>query len=114
MGRLKSFCQTFGLHPFTAIGMFAVDWLLFGEEVATGGVGWVISLPIGVLLGLVAILIQKRSYKDETRSAIAKGLVVALLTAIPTPIASLGSLPLAAFGAIKLFFKTGATSLSRS
>ena|SRR5437867_7044085 len=103
MVRLKSFCQTFGLHPLTAMGMFAVDWMLFGEEVATAGIGWVISLPVGVVLGLAAALIQKHAYKDETMTAAAKGLLVGLLTAIPTPLASFGMLPLAAFGAIKVF-----------
>jgi hypothetical protein len=101
MTRLKYFCQAFGLHPLTAIGLFAVDWMLFGEEVATAGVGWVISLPVGFMLGIVAILIQKHAYKDETGPAIAKGLVVGLLTAIPTPLASLGLLPMAAFGVIR-------------
>jgi hypothetical protein len=101
MERLKSFCQTFGLHPLTAMGLFVVDWMLFGEEVATGGVGWVISLPVGVVLGFAAILIQKHVYKDETMPAVGKGLVVGLLTAIPAPLSSFGILPLAAFGAIK-------------
>jgi len=104
MRKLKSFSQAFGLHPVTAIGLLVVDWLLFGEEVATGGVGWVLSLPIGVLLGLVATTIQRNSYRDEKRTAIAKGFVVGLLTAIPAPLSSLGLLPLAAFGAIKLLF----------
>jgi hypothetical protein len=100
MERLRSFSQTFGLHPLTALGLFAVDWMLFGGEVATAGVGWLISLPVGVFLGLAAILIQKHLYKDETMPAVAKGLLVGILTAIPAPLSSLGILPLAAFGAI--------------
>jgi len=110
MIRLKYFCQAFGLHPLTALGLFAVDWMLFGEEVATGGVGWVLSLPVGLLLGLVAIQIQKRLYKDEKAPAMAKGFVVALLTAIPAPLSSLGLLPLAAFGAIRLMFSKPAST----
>jgi len=102
MERLKSFSQTFGLHPLTVMGMFAVDWMLFGEEVATAGIGWLISLPVGVALGVAAALIQKQAYKDETMSAVAKGLLVGLLTAIPTPLASFGMLPFAAFGAIRV------------
>jgi hypothetical protein len=101
MERLKSFCQTFGLHPLTAMGLFVVDWILFGEEVATAGIGWLISLPVGFAVGLAATLIQKHAYRDETIPAVAKGLLVGLLTAIPTPLASLGLIPLAAFGAIK-------------
>jgi hypothetical protein len=101
MEKLKLLSQTFGLHPLTAMGLFVVDWMLFGEEVATAGVGWFISLPVGLLLGLIAILIQKHVYKDETMPAVAKGLLVGLLTAIPAPLSSLGILPLAGFGLIR-------------
>ena len=104
MRRLKYLSSAFGLHPLTAIVLLVVDWMLFGEEVATGGIGWVISLPVGVLLGLAAVLIQKHFYKDENRPAVAKGFVVALLTAIPAPLASLGLLPLAAFGAVRVLY----------
>lgn len=82
--------------------MFAVDWMLFGEEVATAGVGWVVSLPVAVVLGLAAMLIQRRLYKDDIASAFAKGLIVGLLTAIPTPLASFGTLPFVAFGAVTI------------
>jgi hypothetical protein len=101
MEKLKSFCQTLGLHPLTVLGLFVVDWMLFGGEVATAGIGWVMSIPVGAALGLAVILIQKHAYKDETMPAMAKGLLVGLITAIPTPLASLGVLPMAAFGAIK-------------
>ena len=114
------FGQTFGLHPLTAMGLFVVDWMLFGEEVATAGVGWLVSLPVGVALGLIAILIQKRVYKDETAPAIAKGLLVGLLTAIPAPLSSFGILPLAGFGLIRILtskqrqLTDGATVVTRS
>jgi len=110
MIRLKYFAKTLGLHPLTAILMLVVDWMLFGEEVATGGVGWVLSLPVGLMLGLIAVLIQRRLFKDESRPAFAKGLVVAVLTAIPAPLSSLGLLPLAAFGAVKVLFPDRGTS----
>jgi hypothetical protein len=110
MEKLKSFCQTFGLHPLTAMGLFAVDWMLFGGEVATGGIGWLISLPVGMVLGFASILIQKHGYRDETMPALAKGLLVGLLTAIPTPLASFGFVPLAAFGAIKSFYSNEAAT----
>jgi hypothetical protein len=102
MLKLKMFCRAFGLHPLTALGLLAVDWALFSEEVATAGVGWAVSLPAGVILGLIAYLIQKHLYKDETTPAAMKGLVVGFLTAIPAPLSSMGILPMAAFGAISL------------
>jgi hypothetical protein len=104
MIRLKYFAKAFGLHPLTAILLLVVDWMLFGEEVATAGVGWVLSIPIGILLGIIAVLIQRKLFKEESKPAIAKGLVVAVLTAIPAPLSSLGLLPLAAFGAVKVLF----------
>jgi hypothetical protein len=102
MLKLKLFARTVGLHPLTALGLLVVDWMLFGGEVATGGVGWLVSLPVGMVLGLVAYLIQRRSYNDEPGPAALKALLVGLLTAIPAPLSSFGILPLAAFGAIRV------------
>ena len=107
MTKVKLFCRAFGLHPITAIGLVVIDWLLFGEEVATGGVGWLISLPVGVLLGILVMRIQERAYGDEKRTAMAKGFVAAFLTAIPAPLSSLGLLPMAAFGVIRFLFPGG-------
>jgi len=102
MIKLKLFARTVGLHPLTALGLFVVDWMLFGGEIATGGVGWLISLPVGMMLGLVAYVIQRRSYKDEAGPAALKALLVGLFTAIPAPLSSFGIIPLAAFGAIRM------------
>src|SRR5689334_16570836 len=110
MIRLKYFAKAFGLHPLTAILLLVFDWMLFGEVVATAGVGWVLSLPIGILLGIIEVLIQRNLFQQESKPAIAKGLVVAVLTAIPAPLSSLGLLPLAAFGAVKVLFPERASS----
>lgn len=104
MKRLKYFGRIFGLHPITAMMLVIVDWLLFGEEIITGGAGWLISLPVGLALGLATIQIQKHAHKDGTSVAIAKGLVAGMLTAIPAPLSSLGLLPMAAFGMIRAVF----------
>ena len=74
--------------------------MLFGGEAATGGVSLLLSVPVGFLLGLATIAIQRRQ-DDPKATATLKGLVAAILTAIPTPLSSLGLLPMAAFGAIK-------------
>jgi hypothetical protein len=76
--------------------------MLFGEEIVTGGVGWLISLPVGIMLGLVAYIIQRHSYKETAGPAALKALLVGLFTAIPAPLSSFGILPLAAFGAIRM------------
>lgn len=100
MTRLKYLSRTFGLHPLAALALIVIDWMLFGEEIATGGIGLIVSMPVGFLLGLATILIQRHACKDPKSIATAKGLVAGVLTAIPTPLSSLGLLPMAAFGAI--------------
>lgn len=80
--------QIMGIHPLMAMTVLAVDVMLFGGTVATGGVGWLLSVPVGVLLGVATALLQKGSYGDNISTSLAKGFVVGLLTAIPTPLPS--------------------------
>jgi len=102
MEKIKSFSQMFGIHPIVAFSLFAIDWMLFGSELVTLGTDWVITAPIGLLLGIAAIFVQRYGFKDELGVAIGKGLLLGLLTAIPTALPSLAMLPLAAIGAINL------------
>ncbi len=77
----------FGIHPFAAAGVIAVDSMLFGATASTGGFGWSASLPVGMVLGLAVGLIQHRgSPPDDPGLAIGKGIMVGILTAIPTPL----------------------------
>src|SRR5438876_1147340 len=85
--------QVFGLHPLAAFGMIAVDWMLFGEEAATFGAGWAVSVPIAAFLTLACILVQRHMYKDSWGAAMAKGIIIGLLTAIPTAIPTLLLVP---------------------
>lgn len=102
MEKIKNFAQTFGIHPLVVFTLFAADWMMFSTEVATLGTDWLITAPIGIALGIGAMLIQKYSYKDETGLAIGKGLLLGLLLAIPTALPSFAMLPFAAVGAAKL------------
>lgn len=102
MKPLTSFCQTFGLHPFVGFGMFTVDWMLFGGEAATLGVSWVISVPVGLALTIPSILLQKHSFGDSWGTAIGKGMMVGILTAIPLPLPSLVTFTGGALGVGKL------------
>ena len=93
-----------GIHPAAAFGVVVVDNMLFGGTVATLGTGWIASVPIGVALGIAVILIQHRgSPQDDLGLAAGKGILVAILTAIPTSLAS--ALPAAAgiAGAVQMF-----------
>jgi hypothetical protein len=76
--------RKFGIHPLVAVGLVAVDFLLFGADAT--GVGWLLSCLVATALMLPSILIQHFSYKDKWGTAIAKGIVVGILTAIPTPL----------------------------
>lgn len=81
--------KLFGLHPVAAAGVIAVDVMLFGATAATLGTGWGVSIPVGAALGIAIALIQVRgSPRDDLGLAVGKGILVGLLTAIPTPLPS--------------------------
>ncbi len=103
MEKAKSFSQMFGIHPIVAFSLFTIDWMLFGSELVTLGTDWVITAPIGIVLGIAAMFVQRYGFKDELGVAIGKGLLLGLLTAIPTALPSLAMIPFAAIGAVKLF-----------
>ena len=99
-GKGGSLLGLIGLHPATAAGVISVDLMLFGATAATLGAGWGISIPVGVVLGIAAALIQSRgSPRDDPALAIGKGMLVGLLTAIPTPLPSVLVLGAGAAGA---------------
>ena len=89
--KLKSLCQLFGLHPFVGFGMFTVDWMLFGAEAGSLGMSWLVSTAVAVALTIPSILIQKSNFNDDWIGAIGKGLMIGVLTAIPTALPSFGT-----------------------
>ena len=92
-----------GLHPAAAIGVAAVDNLLFASEVATIGSTWVVSVPVGIALGIAVGLIQHRGpLQDDIGFAAGKGILVAILTAIPTSIGSGAMVPTGIAGAVTM------------
>ena len=95
--------QMFGLHPLVTFGVLGVDWMLFGQEAATFFVGWLISIPIAVVLGVGSALCQRHLYGDEWGGAIGKSVIIALLTAIPTSLSTFLLLPSGAVGALRSF-----------
>lgn len=83
----KKVIHHIGLHPLVAFGMIAVDMMLFGGEATP--VGWVLSTVVAAVLVIPCIIMQRFSYKDKWIIAVAKGLFVGILTAIPTPLPAL-------------------------
>jgi ABC-type xylose transport system permease subunit len=67
--------------------------MLFGGDVATLGAGALLSLPAGVVLGVITYKAQRHWYGDDRENALIKGLVVGLLTAIPTSLPGLLTIP---------------------
>jgi hypothetical protein len=80
----KQILQKIGLHPFVAFGMIVVDMMLFGSDAT--GIGWVFSCAVGMILIIPCVLLQKFAYKDDWISALAKGVIIGVITAIPTPL----------------------------
>src|SRR5690606_31826183 len=85
----KAFAQRLGLHPLVGFGMFALDWLMFGSEFFSAGVGAAVTVPVGVALARPSIFIRRRACGDCWSAAIGKGFLVGALTAVPRPLASL-------------------------
>jgi hypothetical protein len=102
--------HSLGLHPLTAFGMIAVDLMLFAAEGGTLGTSWLISVAVGVALSIPCILIQRHGYKDTWGLAVGKGIMVGVLTAIPTPLPSIISLAGGVIGTTSMLLGSGKSS----
>lgn len=111
MSKFTQFCQLVGLHPLVGFGMFAVDWMLFGPEAATLGVSWPVSVGIAAALTIPCVLIQRFGMREKWGLAIGKGLIVGVLTAIPTALPSSGVLLIGGgLGSVALVSQSGKSS----
>ncbi len=106
---LGKFCRIFGLHPLVGFGMFAVDWMLFGSNVSTVGLGLLITTPIALLLSIPCILLQRYMFHDNWGAALGKGLMVGVLTAVPSPLPSVVPFASGAIGTAKVLRKRNGT-----
>ena len=77
-----------GLDPLAAAAVVSVDLMLFGGEASTLGIGWLVSIPVAILVAGASLLLQRFRYGDGWVQACAKALLLATLTAIPTPLPS--------------------------
>lgn len=83
---MNDFIQKFGIHPLGALAFICIDAMLFIPDATI--IGWVISIPVGMIIAVACFLLQKFAYKDDVPTSIAKSLILGLLTAIPTPLPS--------------------------
>lgn len=89
MAHFLAFCRLVGLHPLSAFAMVAVDWMLFGGEATTLAVSWPVSVAVAFFLAIPCILVQRFAMKDHWGLAIGKGMIIGVLTAIPTSLPSI-------------------------
>ena len=75
-----------GLHPLVAFAMVVIDIMLVASDLATAAT---VSVIVGLILTVPCVLLQRYAYKDEWGVAVGKGLIVGILTAIPTPLPAL-------------------------
>ncbi|MBV9761489.1 MAG: hypothetical protein JO340_13070 [Acidobacteriaceae bacterium] len=97
----KGLGQVFGLDPRIAFLAFVVDFMLFSGGALSVAASVGLSLPVlffisliaGVALGSLTYKAQMSWYGDDRDSALIKGGIVGLLTAIPVGIPALVWLP---------------------
>lgn len=74
-----------GFHPLVAFAMICVDVMLTAADLATAAT---VSVAVALILTIPCILLQHYAYKDSWGVAVGKGMIVGILTAIPTPLPS--------------------------
>ncbi len=98
----RGFTQIFGLDPRIAFLTFVIDLMLFGGVVLTWGLLIPIALVVGIVLGFITYRAQMRWYGDDRESALIKGVIIGLLTAIPTPLPAILYIPSGLLGLIHM------------
>jgi hypothetical protein len=98
----RGFGQLFGLDPRVAFLTVVVDSMLFGGQIATLGAATIVSVPAGIVLGAITYRIQRHWYRDDRESALIKALIVGLLTALPTSLPGLLTIPSGIIGLVHL------------
>jgi hypothetical protein len=97
----KGFSQNFGLDPRIAGLMLIVDLMLNAGDIVSMGLLVPFSIAAGVVLGYITYKAQMNWYGDDKESAKIKAIVVALLTAIPTPLPAILYVPAGILGVIR-------------
>ncbi|MBK8464896.1 MAG: hypothetical protein IPL32_03615 [Chloracidobacterium sp.] len=99
--RAGSLAQTLGLDFRVALIAIVIDTMLFAGEVVTLGLLVVLSAIAGIVFGFITYKAQRSWYGDDHDSAMIKGLIMGLLTAIPSPLPAFLYVPAGVMGAVK-------------
>jgi len=98
----RSFGQIWGLHPGITLLVLVVDTMLFGANAATLGALFPVSLAAACVLGFITYRAQMRWYGDDAENARIKAVILAFLTAIPTPLPAFLYVPAGAVGLVHM------------
>lgn len=98
----RSFGQMWGLHPGITLLTLVVDTMLFGANAATLGAFFPVSLAAACVLGFITYRAQMCWYGDDSENARIKAVILAFLTAIPTPLPAFLYVPAGAVGLVHL------------
>jgi hypothetical protein len=98
----RGFIQLFGLDPRIAFLTFVIDLMIFGGVTLTLGLLIPIAVIAGIVLGFITYRAQMKWYGDDRDAALIKGLIVGLLTAIPTPLPAILYVPSGLLGLIHM------------
>jgi len=85
--------RVFGLDPRIAFLTLVVDVMLNAADTVTAGMLLPVSVAAGIVLGYITYRAQLHWYGDDQESARIKAIIIALLTAIPTPLPELLYIP---------------------
>jgi hypothetical protein len=96
----RSFGQLWGLHPGITLLVLVIDTMLFGAQVASLGALFPVALAVACVLGFITYRSQMRWYHDDSQSAAIKALIVALVTAIPSPLPAFLYVPAGLVGVV--------------
>lgn len=105
------FGQLFGLDPRVAFLTLIVDMMLNAGDLVSMGLLLPVSIAAGLVLGYVVYRAQISWYGDDPESAKIKGLVLGLLTAIPTPIPEILYIPAGILGLFHGFWRNSRKAL---
>jgi hypothetical protein len=92
--------QRFGISPLLALVVFLANTMVFVTGFATLGVGWLTSIPVAIVVGLLTYFMQVKWYRDDRDSAIIKAMIVGFLTSIPTALPGYLVIPMGIIGLI--------------
>lgn len=82
----EGLASKFRISIWSAGILITADWVLFGGEVFTAGVGLPFTMPIGFFVGFLVAMFQRYDTGDNWGVAFSKGVTLGILTAIPTPL----------------------------